>query len=96
MSGPILLWILIGVKEPADIPCQGQADPWSLSQCFNRGQLNGIDGMKVGQQVFDPLGTNARDVRQTRPFHALTTLLPVKTHGEPMRFIAQAPKQTNT
>ena len=62
MSGPILLCFLIGVKETADIPCQGQADPWSLSERFNCGQLDGIDGMKVGEEIFDSLGTNAGDV----------------------------------
>ena len=77
-------------EKNGEYPVQGQADSWSLSEGFNCGQLDGINRMKVGKQVFDPLRPTPGMSDEPRTLHALTPLLTVKTHSEPVRFIHPA------
>ena len=52
------------MEEPVDLFGQRWTDTGAGTDVTGTGQLDGIDGMEVGQQVFDPFGPKAWNVAQ--------------------------------
>ena len=88
MRWPILLCVRIRVEKAMDVLRQRQTDTGGLSEGLHRCQLNGVNGVEMGQQIFHPLWTDAWNIGETGTFHPLTTLLSMETHRKAMGLIA--------
>ena len=75
---------------------QGRTHAGCTSNGLRRGQLDGIDGAEVGQEVFDPFGAQSLDFGEARALHPLTPLLAMEADGEAVGFIPQSPEQLHT
>ena len=72
---------------------QGRTHAGCTSNRLGGGHLDGIDGAEVGQELFDPLGTQPLDVREARALHPLPPLLAMEADGKAMGLIPQSPEQ---
>ena len=50
------------MKEAMNLTGQGRSDPWSLGKPFDACQLDRVDRMEMGQELFHAFGTETRNI----------------------------------
>ena len=50
------------MKKAINLPGQGRTDPWSLGKSFDACQLDRIDRMEMGQELFHAFGAKTGNI----------------------------------
>ena len=84
------LTLILGVKVVVNVLGKLGADARNGGNLFGTGGADVVDGAEVGQELFLAVMTEPGNFVEAGSAHAIASLLTVKRHRKPVRFVAQA------